>query len=335
MKIKEIADFLKKEVRGDSNFEIKGISEISDVREGHLVFIFDGRKVFSIKGLDKAASIVPDTVKECPAKAWIKVEDVKGAMIGILKEFYWKKPKVCEGQIENLENLKHVKMGKNVKVGKNVFIGENCVFGNDVNIFPFSYIGNDVEIGDRSVIYPHSIILDNTKIGKEVIIYPGVVIGSSGFGYHQVGEKFEAIPHIGRVVIEDRVEIGALSMIDRGTIGDTIIGEGTKIDNGVHIAHNVKIGKNVIILAQVGISGSCEIEDGAVIAGQVGIADHIKIGKGAKVVAKSGVDRDVEDGEVVFGYPAIRKMEMMRLISYFKRLPELFNRVKKLEDLNK
>ena len=332
MKIKEIAELLESEVNGDPDFEVNRLSEIKNARKGDLVFFFKEKRIEEAEGLNNLAAIVPESVQYCSAKAWIKVEDVRASMVKVLKCFYPVSVQIPEDCLADLENFGHVKIGKNVKIGENVSIGNDCILGDNVNIFPSSYIGNNVEIGDNGIVYPHSIILDGTKIGKDVKIYPGVVIGSDGFGYHQIGGELKAIPHVGKVVIGDRVEIGAMTMIDRGTIGDTIIGDGTKIDNSVHIAHNVKIGKNVIILAQVGIAGSCELEDNVVVAGQVGISDHVKIGKNAKIGAKSGVARDVKDGEVVFGYPADKRSSVMRNASYFKKLPELFKRVKALEE---
>lgn len=331
MRIKEIAKLLNSEVNGDLNFEVRRISDIKDAEEGDLVLFFNEKRIRDIPVLQGLAAIIPDSVNDCSASAWIKVKDVKASMIELLKFFYPEPVKFPEDHLIKDEDFKHIKTGSDIKIGKNVFIGKNCVFGDNVKIFPFSYIGNNVEIGNNSVIYPHTVILDGTELGQEVIIYPGVVIGSDGFGYYPVKGELKAIPHVGRVIIGDRVEIGALSMVDRGTIGNTVIGDGTKIDNSVHIAHNVKIGKNVIILAQVGIAGSCIIEDNVAIAGQVGIADHVRIGRDAKVAAKSGVAKDVEEGEVVFGYPADKQLNVMRNTGYFKRLPELFKRVRALE----
>ncbi len=331
MKIRGIAELLKRDVNGDPDFEVGRISEIKDAQKGDLVFFFKESKINEAKGLKYLAAIVPESVEECSARSWIKVEDVKASMVKILDYFYPPSIQMPQNYFMKADDFSHVKKGKDVKIGVNVFIGNDCILGDGVSIFPFSYIGNEVEIGDSSIIYPHSVILDKTKIGRDVRIYPGAVIGSDGFGYHRIKGELKRIPHIGRVVIGDRVEIGALTMIDRGTIGDTIIGDGTKIDNSAHIAHNVKIGKNVIILAQVGISGSCELGDNAIIAGQVGIADHVKIGKNAKVIAKSGVAKDVKEGESVFGYPADKRSSFMKRDFYSRRLPELFKRVKALE----
>ncbi len=331
MKIKKLAELLKSEVHGNPDFEVRSISDIKDAKKEALIFLFDKKQIGAVSNLKELAAVVPESVNKCSAGAWIKVHDVKASMIKILKFFYPEPVKFPESFLDEKGNLGEFESGKNIKIEKDVFIGKNCIIGDNVKIFPFVYIGNEVEIGDNSVIYPNSVILDRTKIGRDVIIYPGVVIGSDGFGYHPVDGKLEAIPHIGKVIIGDRVDIGTLSMIDRGTIGDTVIGEGTKIDNSVHVAHNVKIGKNVIILAQVGIAGSSTIGDDVIVAGQAGISDHIKIGDGAKVAAKAGVIQDVGEGEVVFGYPADKRLSFLRSTIYFRRLPELFKRVKTLE----
>jgi UDP-3-O-[3-hydroxymyristoyl] glucosamine N-acyltransferase len=331
VRIKQIAELLESEVIGDPDFEINSISEIKDARKGDLVFFFKEKKINEVEGLENLAAVVPESVKECFARSWIKVKDVKGSMVKILKSFYPPSVQITREYLTKSEDFTHVKMGKNVEIGGNVFIGNNCILGNGVNIFPFSYIGNNVEIGDNGIIYPHVVVLDGTTIGRDVKIYTGAVIGSEGFGYRQVGDRFEAIPHIGRVVVGDNVDIGALTMIDRGTIGDTVIGDGTKIDNSVHIAHNVKIGKNVIVMAQTGVAGSCELEDNVVVAGQVGISDHIKIGKNAKIAAKSGVIRNIEEKECVFGYPADNKISVMRSQVYLRKLPEIFKKVKDFE----
>jgi len=331
VRIKDIAELLESEIIGDTDFEINRVSEIKDAREGDLVFLFKPKKIKETKGLEHLAAIVPENVQECSAKSWIRVRNVKASMIKILKRFYPSSIQIPKNRLTEVGDFSHVKMGGDVEIGQNVFLGSSCVLGDGVKIFPFSYIGNNVEIGDNGIIYPHSVILDGTKIGREVKIYTGAVIGSEGFGYYRVGDEFESIPHIGGVVIGDKVEIGALTMIDRGTIGDTVIGEGTKIDNSVHIAHNVKVGKNVIILAQTGIAGSCEVEDNAVIAGQVGISDHIKIGKNAMIAAKSGVIGNVKENESVFGYPADKRIRFMRNEICFRRLPDLFKRVEALE----
>lgn len=249
MKIKDLADLINGEVIGDEKYEIKGVSEINDANEGDLVFIFDEKTIDKFKdNLNSTAAIVPRSLKMCPAKSCIIVEDLKDAMIKTLMHFYPEPVKSFPGKIEN-KNIGDAKIGKDVIIGDYTVIGNGTTIGDGVVILPFTYIGHNVEIGMGSKIYPHSVILDRTIIGKNVIIYPGVVIGSDGFGYHKKDDKLVHIPQVGRVIVEDEVEIGACSMIDRATIGATVIGKGTKIDNSVHIAHNVKVGSNAIIIA--------------------------------------------------------------------------------------
>ncbi|MEK7823189.1 MAG: UDP-3-O-(3-hydroxymyristoyl)glucosamine N-acyltransferase, partial [Nitrospirota bacterium] len=224
----------------------------------------------------------------------------------------------------------NVSFGSDVSVYPNVYISNNVAIGNRVTIFPFVYIGENVSVGDDSVIYPNAAIREKVKIGKRVIIHSGAVIGSDGFGYVREKEKHYKIPQVGGVIIEDEVEIGANVTIDRATLGNTVIGSGTKIDNLVHIAHNVKTGKNCIILAQVGISGSVEIGDNVVLAGQVGIADHKRIADGVMVVGKSGVTNNLEPG-VYSGTPAIPHKDWLRAQSIYAKLPDILRRLQELE----
>ncbi|MCK4420673.1 UDP-3-O-(3-hydroxymyristoyl)glucosamine N-acyltransferase [candidate division WOR-3 bacterium] len=333
MKIKEIAELINGEIFGDFEYEVERVSEISDAEDGALIFFFDEKNLQEgddrIKGI---AAVVPEGIEECPARSYIKVNDPRLAMIKILNHFYPNPVSSFSGVSKNT-HIGDVDFGSDVTIGDFTVIGDGTIIGDRVEIFPFTYIGHNVEIGEGSRIYPHSVILDKTIIGKNVIVEAGAIIGSSGFGYHRVEGRYIPIPQVGRVIIEDEVEIGACSMVDRSTIGATVIRKGTKIDNNVHIAHNVQIGANAIIMAQVGIAGSSTVGDNVVIAGQVGISDHVHIGNGSHVAAKSGVMRDVKDGEVVFGYPADNRTSMMRNEAYFRRLPELFKRVKALENL--
>jgi len=332
MKIRELADLINGELIGDVEYEVRGVSDIENAKEGDIVFLFDSRRINKVRDKIKSvAAVVPDSLGECACRSCIKVGDPKVAMIKVLKYFYPTPVDSFPGDSHN-KHVGDVQIGKDVNIGDYTVIADGTVIDDGVHIFPFTYIGYDVRIGEGSKIYPHCVILDRTIIGKHVTVYPGVVIGSDGFGYHNIEGKLVPIPQVGKVVIEDEVEIGACTMIDRATIGATLIGKGTKIDNSVHIAHNVKVGSNAIIIAQVGIAGSCTVGDNAVIAGQAGIADHVNIGANSTVAAKSGVMRDVKDGEVVFGYPADRRTSVMRNEAYFRRIPELFKRVKTLEE---
>jgi UDP-3-O-[3-hydroxymyristoyl] glucosamine N-acyltransferase len=205
------------------------------------------------------------------------------------------------------------------------------VIGDGTTILCGTFVGEDVVIGDGCLVYPGVTIREGSRIGSRVILQPGVVIGSDGFGYAPRGGVHHKIPQIGRVVIEDDVEIGANSCVDRATTGETRIGRGTKIDNLVQIAHNVVLGEHTVVAAQTGVSGSTEVGRGVVFGGQAGVTGHIRIGDGATVAARAGVTKDVPAGTTVSGYPAREHGEARRLVGHTSMLPELFKRVRELE----
>lgn len=227
-------------------------------------------------------------------------------------------------------------LGKNVLLGKNVYIGpfcvveDNVVIGDNTIVESQSSIGHEAMLGSNCYIHPHVVIMGDTLIGNNVIIHPGAVIGSDGYKYEQIDGKLTKIRQIGRVVIEDDVEIGANTCIDRATLSETRIGKGTKIDNLVHVAHNVTIGKNCLIIAQVGIAGSSSIGDNCILAGQVGIADNIKIGNNVLLGAQCGVHRNIPDNERCLGTPAIPAKQFARIAAAMQKLPEMSQHWNKL-----
>ena len=216
-------------------------------------------------------------------------------------------------------------------VGAFASIGEHCEIGNNCVILNGVYIGNNVKIGDNCCFHPYVVIYDNTEIGDNVTIHAGTVIGADGFGYKNRKDQHIKVPHVGNVIIGDNVEIGANTCIDRGALGSTTIGTGTKIDNIVQIGHNNEIGNNVIICGQTGISGSCTIENNAILAGSSGIADHIKIGHHAVIMARSGISHDVEPCTQVFGSPAKDRKVAWKELAALGKLPDLLKQVKLLE----
>jgi len=224
-----------------------------------------------------------------------------------------------------------VSLGRNVHIGPFASVGEHTVIGDGSTIEAGVRIGNDVIIGKNSRIHPNVVIYDHSVIGNEVIIHAGAIIGADGFGYKFRDNQHIKVPHVGNVEIADRVEIGANTCIDRGALGATRIGAGSKIDNLVQLGHNNIVGRNVIICGQSGISGSCTIEDGAILAGSAGVADHVKIGSRAVVMARSGISADVEPGAQVFGSPAKDKKVAWRELAALSKLPELLQKFKALE----
>ncbi|MEW6679894.1 MAG: UDP-3-O-(3-hydroxymyristoyl)glucosamine N-acyltransferase [bacterium] len=327
MRLKEIVKILKGKLIGE-DIEIQGVSSIEEAEKGEITFSLNGGKV-----------------KDTKASAIILKEKGEGISIPVILVDH---PKLAFSKLLSIfSSIKHpcgiskkASISENVKIGDNVAIGDFAVIENGAKIeegaiiYPNVYIGMNVTIGKGTIVYPRAVIM-NAKIGDSVIIHSGVVIGSDGFGYIKDNGKNVKIPHKGGVLIKDEVEIGANTTIDRGTIKDTIIGKGTKIDNLVHIAHNCIIGKNCIIVAQVGISGSVIIGDNVVIAGQAGISDHIKIGSQTTIAARSGVTKDIPCEKIVSGFPAKDHREEKRLHGLIQRLPKLIERVKRLENLIK
>ncbi|MBI4637810.1 MAG: UDP-3-O-(3-hydroxymyristoyl)glucosamine N-acyltransferase [Candidatus Rokubacteria bacterium] len=219
----------------------------------------------------------------------------------------------------------------NASIGPLAVVESGAVIGPRARLYALAYVGAGAEIGEDSILYPHVTVRDGVRIGRRVIIHAGAVIGADGFGYAFDGAAHRKIPQVGGVVIEDDVEIGANSTIDRATLGDTIVRRGTKIDNLVQIGHNVEIGEHSIIVAQVGISGSSRLGRGVVLGGQVGVADHVTLGDGVKVGAQSGVHADIPSGETRLGTPARPITQTKRILLTEARLPELARRLSSLE----
>ncbi len=225
-----------------------------------------------------------------------------------------------------------VELGENISVGGNVYLGKGCKIGENTVIMPNVFIGADTVIGNDCLIYPNVTIRERVVIGERVIIHSGAVIGSDGFGYAADGERYYKIPQIGSVLIEDEVEIGSNVSIDRATLGRTVISKGCKIDNLVQIAHNVEIGENTVLVAQMGIAGSSRIGKHCTIAGQVGIVGHITIGDNVVVAGQSGVTKDLAGNQIVLGSPAIPITQERRQIASRALLPETMKKLKIMEE---
>lgn len=319
MKLTEIAKLVKGELIGP-DLEIKRVSPLDVAQPGDISFLANPKYQ---KDLDKtlASAIIVD--KNFPISSdkisIIKVDNPYYALAILLE-------KICPPTPLKREISSSAKISPNAKIDKNVSIGDFVVvssgveIGKDVIIYPLVYLGENTKIGAHTIIYPQVTIRENTIIGEKVIIHSGTVIGGDGFGFTCHQEKQYKIPQKGNVIIGSEVEIGSNVSIDRATLGSTIIGEGTKIDNLVQIAHNVKIGKNCIIVAQSGIAGSSVIGDNVVIAGQSGITGHLHIGNRAIVAARSGVTKNVGEGEVVSGFPARPHEQTKKLYALLSRL---------------
>ncbi len=226
---------------------------------------------------------------------------------------------------------KDAHIGAGVTIREGCYVGHHAHIGDGAILYPHVVIGDGAQIGDASVLFPSVVLYHHVQIGKRVRIHAGTVIGSDGFGYVSDGKAHHKVPQVGTVIVEDDVEIGANVSIDRATMGATRIGEGTKIDNLVQIAHNVQIGRNCILCGQVGLSGSVVVEDDVVMAGQAGLRDHVKIGKGAILGAKAGIMADVGAGEFVMGAPAVPQREYMKTEAASRKLPEMARQLRRLE----
>ncbi|MDI6827239.1 MAG: UDP-3-O-(3-hydroxymyristoyl)glucosamine N-acyltransferase [Armatimonadota bacterium] len=325
----EIAELVGGEACGDLNTIITGAADISDAREGDIVFA-ESQKLMTEAEQSAASAIITSFEISGDSKPVIRVQNPRYAFARVLEAF---SPAVERevGIHPSAYIGQNVAIGERVSVGFNAYIGRDVVLGDDVTICPFAYIGNFVHIGDGCTIHPFVSIYDGVTIGKRVTIHSGSVIGADGFGYTRVGDRHYKIPQIGTVVIHDDVEIGANVTIDRARTGKTEIGSGTKIDNLVQIAHNCTIGENCIIVAQVGLSGSITVGNRVILAGQAGLKDHITIGDDAVICARSGVIGDISPGAFVSGYPARSHKEQMRIAAATQKLPELAKLIRELE----
>ncbi|HVN95606.1 MAG TPA: UDP-3-O-(3-hydroxymyristoyl)glucosamine N-acyltransferase [Syntrophorhabdaceae bacterium] len=331
--LKKIASYLHGHLIGNGEIEVSGISGIKDARAGEITFLAHARYKKFLASCKASAIIVG---KEFPPGGLanvnlIVVERPELAYIKAAELFA--QPRGMEAGVSRLAFVSgEARIADGVSVAPYAFVDENAVIQSGTVIYPFCCVGKNVTIDEGCTLYPHVTIYPDVKIGKNVVVHSGTVIGSDGFGYVWDGQEHRKIPHLGTVVIEDNVEIGANVTIDRGSLGTTRIGRGTKIDNLVQIAHNVSIGENSIIVSQVGISGSATIGKNVVLAGQAGIADHVTVGDNVMAGGRAGITGDVPSNAIISGTPHMPHREWLKLNSYLKRLPLLFEKMKKMEE---
>ena len=327
--VKELAALVGGEVAGDEAVEISGAADIQDAHDGDIVFA-ETPKLFEKARESQAAAIIARRGALDSGKPIIAVDNPRYAFACVL-EVFAPLPTRPAGIHPIAIVSPTASIGENPSIGDNVHIGENVTIGKNAWIHPFVFIDDDVSLGDDVVLYPFVAIHRDVVIGHRVRIHSGTVIGSDGFGYTRVGGRHYKIPQIGAVVIGDDVEIGANVTIDRARTGKTEIGRGTKIDNLVHIAHNVTIGEDCLVIAQVGISGSVHIGNRVILAGQAGIKDNITIGHNAIICARAGVIGDVKPNAFVSGYPARPHKDQMKMQAAQNRLPDILKLLKALK----
>lgn len=321
-----VASFLEATVIGDGNVRVRGMASPRIARKGDITFATNAEELEKAK--ESRASCVLTTIEtENYPKTILYVKDIKKALTILYNGILEFMPPAKGSLHPTAIIAPDVKIGHNVGVGPYAVIGDGSELGENSVIGANSVIGKNVKIGKSSHIYPNVTIYDHSEIGNNVTIHAGSVIGADGFGYVPKDDKIYKVPQMGIVIIEDGVEIGANTCIDRGTFEDTVIGKNTKIDNLVQVAHNVKIGKNVFLAGQVGIAGSATIGDNTMLGGQVGVSDHVDVGKNVKAGAKTGIYGSVGDNKTLFGYPYreaddARKLHglLSILIKYERRL---------------
>ena len=327
--LRELAEMVGGEVEGDETLVITGVASIQDAQPGQITFV-GHPKYLRVLATAKASAVILDhtTAADRPA---IRVPQPYRAFATLLTLFY-PRPRPLPGSTPPVQVGERVHLGRDVTLFPFVTLSDDVSVGERVILYPGVFVGPGSSIGDDTVIHANVTIYDGVSIGRRVIIHAGAVLGSDGFGYVQDAHgRHQKIPQVGGVRVEDDVEIGANVCIDRATLGETVIRQGTKIDNLVHIAHNVEVGEDTLLLAQVGISGSCRLGKHVTLAGQVGMIDHIEIGDGATVIAQSGIARNVEPGAVMAGTVALPHRVWRRVQAATPRLPELLRTVAALE----
>lgn len=321
-------------IQGDAAAVINGLNSLQDAAAGEVTFLGNSRYLKAFQDTKASAALVPVTFSESSPSgiALIGVENPTLAFSAVIKFFGPKARELKMGvhPAAVVADSAVFDRGK-VSVGPCATIGEGAVIGDGTVIHAGAFVGADVRIGSGCLLHANSVIKDYCVIGNRVTIHSGAVIGTDGFGYELVNGRHKKIEQVGIVQIDDDVEIGSCSTIDRARFGKTWIGEGTKIDNLVQIGHNVVIGKHCILCAQTGISGSTKLGDYVVMGGQVGVAGHLKIGSQVTFLAKSGVAKDYPDAGAYTGYPAKPLMEGRRMLAAPAKIPELLERMRELE----
>lgn len=328
--VKDIAELIKGELVGGGQIDITGVSGIEDAEAGEITFI-ESPKFKDCALKTKASCIIASFDIEGLDKPVIKCKNPSLSITKIIESLFPYNINHPSGVSKCAHIGKNVKFGKSAAVGANAVIEDEASIGDGSVIYPLAYIGKGVSIGKNTIIYPNVTIRERISVGDNVIIHCGAVIGADGFGFIRDGAALRKIPQTGSVEIQDNVEIGACATIDRARFGKTVIGRGSKIDNLVQIAHNVKIGENSIIAAQAGVSGSVNIGSNVILGGQAGITDHVEIGDNVMVAAKGGITKSIPPNTIMSGIPARPHHLMKRLVAYIDNLPKMAERLDELE----
>jgi UDP-3-O-[3-hydroxymyristoyl] glucosamine N-acyltransferase len=337
---KQIAEFIQGTVVGDENATVHTFAKIEEGIPGSISFLSNPKYLHYI--YDTKASIVlvnKDFTPEQEVKTTlIKVDNAYESLAKLLTLYEMSKPKKT-----GIDSLAYIaptaKIGKEVYIAPFAYIGDGAVIGDNTAIYPHATIGENAQIGNNCILYPNVTVYHDCRIGNQCILHAGSVIGADGFGFAPSPEGYEKIPQIGIVIIEDNVEVGANTCIDRSTMGATIVHKGVKLDNLIQIAHNVEVGSHTVMSSQVGIAGSTKIGEWCMFGGQVGVAGHIKVNDHVSVAAQSGIAKATKENQAIMGSPAIDAKQYFKCSAVFKNLPEMFSTVnqlqKEIEELKK
>lgn len=329
----QIAGILEGEVVGNPNEEVYKLSKIEEGSKGSLTFLANPKYQQYIYSTQASITIVNNTFEpeEEISTTLIKVEDAYKSFSKLLE--YYNQVKLMKSGIEEHTVIsENVEYSEDLYLGSFSYIGKNVVIGKNVKIYPNTFVGDNVTIGDNVILFSGVRVYSETEIGNNCVIHSGCIVGSDGFGFVPNEEGvYSKVPQIGNVILEEDVEIGAGTTIDRATLGSTIIKKGVKLDNQIQIAHNVVIGENTVIASQTGVAGSTKIGKNCIIGGQVGIVGHITIGDGVRIQAQSGVGKSIPDGEAVQGTPALGYSDFNKSYVHFKNLPKIVSEIDELK----
>lgn len=333
----QIAGILEGEVFGNPEAEVFKLAKIEEGSEGSLTFLANPKYENYIYTTKATITIVNNSFQpeQDITTTLIKVEDAYKSFSKLLA--YYNQVKLMKSGIEQPSVISEgVQYGEGLYLGSFCYIGKNVTIGKNVKIYPNSFVGDNVVIGDNTILFAGARLYSETIIGDNCTIHSGTIVGSDGFGFApQEDGTYSKVPQIGNVIIEDNVEIGACTTIDRATLGSTVIRKGVKLDNQIQIAHNVEIGENTVIASQTGIAGSTKIGKNCMIGGQVGIVGHITIGNNVKIQAQSGIGKSLKDGEVVQGSPAFNYGDFAKSFVHFKNLPKIVSEIEEIKKNNK
>ncbi len=329
----QIATFLNGTIEGNPEIKVSSFSKIEEGKPGTLTFLANPKYEHHIYNTKASIVLVNnDFMPAEPVQATIiRVANAYAALAMLLNLVEQHKHKQHVGIDSTAFIAPSAQVGADCYIGHFAYIGENAKVGKNCRIYPNVYIGDNVTIGDNCILYPHTTIYESCLVGNNCILHAGAVIGADGFGFAPEGEQYKKIPQLGNVILEDDVEVGANTTIDRAVMDSTIIRRGVKLDNLVQIAHNVDVGENTVMAAQVGIAGSVKVGKHCMFGGQVGLAGHIKIADNVTLGAQAGIISDVKESTTLLGAPAIHAKDFMRSSAIFNRLPEMYRTMGQLQ----